>query len=56
MLIAHFIEDTNQHLSVKQMQEASLNSATQSLAEMDCCQEFVNDVKQAEETETRSVT
>ena len=56
MLIAHFIEDTNQYFSVEQIQEAFLNSANQSLADMDFCQEFVNNVKQAEETETCSVT
>lgn len=56
MLIAHFIEDTNQHFSVEQIQEAFLNSANQSLADVDFCQEFVNDVKQAEETETCPVT
>lgn len=56
MLIAHFIEDGNQHFSAEQIQEAFLRAANQSLADMDFCQEFANNVKQAEETETCSVT
>lgn len=34
MLIAHFIEDTNQRFCEEQIKEAFLNSANQSLADM----------------------
>lgn len=50
MLSTHFTEDTNQDFSAEQTPEAFLNSANQSLADMNFCQEFVSNVKQDTET------
>lgn len=56
MLITHFTEDANQHFAVEQIQDAFINSINPLLADRDFCHVFVNDVKQAEETECCPLT